>query len=157
MKSITRYLFLYVSSKFTRKANFRSRFFFFFFFFSRIAVSLTDRILMGNTCELPRMGSRKYFSGHKSLLRDVSGAIDSLTELWMAVERLSPPNKHNARVFSLHCVYTDIRCIEECDKRVISIFLCSFPFLETCQRSSIDRWTIWNNWKANEFEYRLSL
>lgn len=33
MKSITRYLFLYVSSKFTRKANFRSRFFFFFFFF----------------------------------------------------------------------------------------------------------------------------
>lgn len=60
----------------------------------------------------------------------------------MAVERLSPPNKHNARVFSLHCVYTDIRRIEEYDKRVISIFLCSFPFLETCQRSSIDRWTI---------------
>lgn len=46
----------------------------------------------------------------------------------MAVERLSPPNKHNARVFSLHCVYTDIRRIEECDKRVISIFLCSSPF-----------------------------
>ena len=38
----------------------------------------TDQILMGNTCELPWMGSRKYFSRHKSLLRDVSGAIDSL-------------------------------------------------------------------------------
>ena len=43
-----------------------------------VANATTDQILMGNTCELPWMGSRKYFSGHKSLLRDVSGAIDSL-------------------------------------------------------------------------------
>lgn len=37
-----------------------------------------DRILMENTCELPWMGSRKYFFDHKSFLRDVSGVIDSL-------------------------------------------------------------------------------
>lgn len=59
----------------------------------------------------------------------------------MAVERLSPPNKHNARVFSLRRVYIDIRvrCME--DKRAISIFPCWFPpFSETChRRSSIDR------------------
>lgn len=73
----------------------------------------------------------------------------------MAVERLSPPNKHNARVFSLRRVYIDIRvrCMEECDKRAISIFPCCFsPFRKRVidGHRSIDR----NNWKANEFEYR---
>lgn len=120
-----------------------------------VAIVATDRILMGNTCELPRMGSRKYSSGHKSLLRDVSGAIDSpptcewrsnIYHLRINIMRLCFQTVESHRYSCLSCGSN--RAASARDKIATPIFLRLFPILETYQRSSIagNR----SNWKTNE-------